>query len=54
MRQNHRLIGEAVARGVPTVAPVVAEDGNTVVVESGRVYALFPFAAGVQVDRDRL
>ncbi|WP_165845745.1 phosphotransferase enzyme family protein, partial [Streptacidiphilus pinicola] len=43
---QHRTIAALAAAGLPTVPPVAAEDGRTLVLLRGRRYALFPFVDG--------
>ncbi|MEY9843320.1 phosphotransferase enzyme family protein [Streptacidiphilus sp. MAP5-3] len=43
---QHRTIAALAAAGLPTVPPVTAADGRTLVLLRGRRYALFPFVEG--------
>ncbi|MEZ0064066.1 Ser/Thr protein kinase RdoA (MazF antagonist) [Streptacidiphilus sp. MAP12-20] len=46
LADQHRTIAALAHAGVPTVPPVTAADGRTLVLQRGRRYALFPFVAG--------
>ncbi|WP_370109204.1 phosphotransferase enzyme family protein [Streptacidiphilus sp. MAP12-33] len=43
---QHATIAALAAAGLPTVPPVAADDGRTLVLQRGRRYALFPFVDG--------
>ncbi|WP_084713143.1 phosphotransferase enzyme family protein [Streptacidiphilus rugosus] len=43
---QHRTIAALADAGLPTVPPVAAADGRTLVLQRGRRYALFPFVEG--------
>ncbi len=48
---EHTAIGWASARGIPVCPPLPLPDGGTVACLDGRLFALFPLAAGRQVAR---
>ena len=52
--QEHALVLWAHERGIPTVPPLRTKAGGTCLEQEGRLFALFPFAPGDQVQRDAL
>jgi len=51
---EHTAISYATKRGIPVCLPVPLPGGGTVVSQDGRLFALFPSAAGRQVHREEL
>jgi Ser/Thr protein kinase RdoA (MazF antagonist) len=54
IEREHRVVQWAAAHGIPTVAPVAAEDGSSLVEVEGRLVAVFPWVEGRQLKRDQL
>jgi homoserine kinase type II len=54
VEREHEVIAYARAHGLPAVAPLPLPDGATILERAGRFYALFPRAAGSQIERDDL
>jgi Ser/Thr protein kinase RdoA (MazF antagonist) len=51
VEQEHTVIAYARVSGLPAVAPLPLPGGATIAEQDGRFYALFPHAAGRQVER---
>jgi homoserine kinase type II len=51
---EHALIAHVHAQGLPSLPPFPLSNGETILQQGGRFYALFPFAHGSQTHRDKL
>ena len=54
IEREHALIAFAQAHGVPVVAPIPLPSGDTILLQEGHFYALFPFIGDTQYRRGAL